>query len=408
MRIRARFELTLRLLHRDRLTNSISKKPKKYTRTHTDVYAGVALMNEPPEEDILRTPPRDIHRRHLVDWKLIVYAYLFYANMICIGAFYNYFDYMATRGSRSSLSTPIPADDEPFATPSDTGARSFPAGYSPNQILFAWNWGANPNSALGRDERAAMNVGSSVFFVAIVLGQMGHLLSIRCKRPYFADFICHHLARFCRCDKRSRDTGWELTQVTPQPPSSGGGDTADVNFEGRGLACLSGISANRQCLEPVVQDCANRSSLDSVETATTGSIGPFMKVNTGFASDSTVNEKEGAAETRASAKKKGVTFKSKSTTEASCSDDAGQTYSWGSGVLNNIRWSILLAWMGSIATAVLVTEVPFFQQYCGTGSVPAKYWLLAAGWSVAWFTVAEVRKWVILLFPNSIVGKAAW
>jgi hypothetical protein len=179
-----------------------------------------------------------------------------------------------------------------------------------------------------------------------------------------------------------------------------------MEFEGRDLPCLGGMRANQQCLEPAGLDCANRGSLDSVETTTTGSIGPFMKVNTGFASDSTKNEK-GVTDTRAFAKKRGLTFESRST-EASCNDDVGQSYSWGTGVSGNIRWSILFAWMGSIATAVLVTEVPFFQQYCGTGSVPAKYWLLAAGWSAAWFMVAEVRKWIIFLFPNSIVGKAAW
>ena len=48
----------------------------------TDVYAGIALMNEPPEGDILKNPPRDIHRAHLVIPPMVLYSYLFYGTMI--------------------------------------------------------------------------------------------------------------------------------------------------------------------------------------------------------------------------------------------------------------------------------------------------------------------------------------
>ena len=58
-----------------------------------------------------------------------------------IGAFFNYFYYMAHRGT-SSLPTPLP----PEAPPSTV----YPSSYTPHQLLFAWNWRASPYSALGQ------------------------------------------------------------------------------------------------------------------------------------------------------------------------------------------------------------------------------------------------------------------
>ena len=48
----------------------------------TDVFASIALMNEPAEGEILRVPPRDIRREHLVTAPLIFYSYAFYGTMI--------------------------------------------------------------------------------------------------------------------------------------------------------------------------------------------------------------------------------------------------------------------------------------------------------------------------------------
>eukprot|EP00953_Heterococcus_sp_UTEX-ZZ885_P028086 14991-Heterococcus_DN1.PRE.6 len=64
----------------------------------TDVFAGVALTNEPSESDIMLKPPRNVRTQRLVDAKLVGYAYFFYANLLSIGAFANYFVYMQSRG----------------------------------------------------------------------------------------------------------------------------------------------------------------------------------------------------------------------------------------------------------------------------------------------------------------------
>ena len=47
----------------------------------TDVFAGVALMYEIAEQDLMKIPPRDVKRDRLVTAPLIVYSYLFYGTL---------------------------------------------------------------------------------------------------------------------------------------------------------------------------------------------------------------------------------------------------------------------------------------------------------------------------------------
>jgi Cation transporting ATPase, C-terminus len=61
-------------------------------------------------------------------------------------------------------------------------------GYSPGQLVFAWQWGLL-GGALAYDQADAAVTGSSVYFITLVLGQAGHLLSIRSKTPYYAAAI---------------------------------------------------------------------------------------------------------------------------------------------------------------------------------------------------------------------------
>ena len=77
-------------------------------------------------------------------------------------------------------------------------------------------------------------------------------------------------------------------------------------------------------------------------------------------------------------------------------------------ISRQIQWPIVFAWIGAVFVAVIVTSVPVFQQYCGTGAVPALYWGMGFGFGVLWFAVAEVRKWLIVLFPLSVGRKIAW
>jgi sodium/potassium-transporting ATPase subunit alpha len=144
------------------------------------VFAGIALMHEPAESDVMHAPPRDVRRSKLVDFQLISYAYLFMGNCQSIGAFVNWFSYMQTRGPTGTTPDPLPLDD-------DGNGGPFPAGYLPSQLTFAWNFGLD-GGALGADEVAALNTASSVFYVTLIVSQLAHLLSIRRSgSPYFSD-----------------------------------------------------------------------------------------------------------------------------------------------------------------------------------------------------------------------------
>ena len=230
-------------------------------------------------------PSRDCKKSHLLDLKLLAYSYLFYANMISVGAFYMYFDYMARRGPHT-VPNPVPADDD--------GTRTFPAGYSASQLIGAWNWGLNSGN-LGSDEIQAANVASSIFYVAIVTGQIFHLLSIRRKSPYCVDSIM--------------GTGKYLAATTDQ-------------------------NQRQYVLLRLLDEMSHM---------------PWQ-----------------------------------------------------------IQWPIVFAWIGAVVVAVIVTSVSVFQQYCGTGAVPALYWGMGFGFGALWFAVAEVRKWLIVLFPLSVGTKIAW
>ena len=75
---------------------------------------------------------------------------------------------------------------------------------------------------------------------------------------------------------------------------------------------------------------------------------------------------------------------------------------------SEIRIPIVLAWIGALLIALIFTEIPAVQAACYTGSVPGKYWGIAIGWSILIIFLNEIRKWLILLYPDSIIGKTAW
>jgi sodium/potassium-transporting ATPase subunit alpha len=72
------------------------------------------------------------------------------------------------------------------------------------------------------------------------------------------------------------------------------------------------------------------------------------------------------------------------------------------------RVPIILAWMGALLILMIFTEIPAVQAACYTGSVPGKYWGIAIGWSILIVFLNEIRKWIVLLYPDSLIGKTAW
>ena len=240
----------------------------------TDLYADVALTFEPPETFVMLEPARDLKTKRLLDFKILGYSFFFYGSLMTIGTWYTYFHYMANRGPTGGVPTPIPADDD--------GSRSFPAGYTASQLVGAWKWGTDTGK-LGADETNAANTASSVFFVCLAVGQMGHLLSIRRKTPYFYAAI----------------------------------------IEGKGQGNV------------------------------------FQRI-------------------------------------------------WQELLQSPPRAPIVIALVLSALTVNFFNEIPILQQTCGTGSVPALYWGMAFGWSLVYFIVAEIRKWIIVLYPNSWIAKTDW
>ncbi len=242
----------------------------------TDVFAGIALSQELPESDIMTVPPRDVRRSRLVDVPLIAYAYFFYANMLSIVCFFNYFYYMYHRGPVHQVATPLPEDDD--------GNVDFPIGYTPRQLIGAWNFGLNEND-LGEDMFAAANTASAVYFTTIVIGQMGHLLSVRRKIPYYFDSIMN----------------------------------TEQMGDARGLPLCSRL---------------------------------FHEMTS-----------------------------------------------------RGLSYSVIGAWCGSFITIVFFTEIPAIQVLCGTGRVPPVNWGIAFAGSVIVFIIAEIRKWIITLYPDSVASK---
>jgi len=242
----------------------------------TDVFAGVALTNELPERTIMQQPPRNPKKSPLVDMKLIGYSYLYYGSLQSLGAFTTYFLYMSSRGPTNQVPNPLPATDDSVQN------VHFPVGYKPTQLIGAWTWADDDSVPLDSDMSAAQSTASSIFFVTLIVAQMGHLLSIRRKTPYFSDAIL----------------------------GSGGGGV------------LARIWKELKESKPLP--------------------------------------------------------------------------------------AILIAWIGAVCTANLFNEVPAIQKACGTSHVPPKFWAIAFGWSACWFVIGEVRKWIILIFPNSIIAKMAW
>ncbi|CAO3652453.1 unnamed protein product [Cunninghamella echinulata] len=62
----------------------------------------------------------------------------------------------------------------------------------------------------------------------------------------------------------------------------------------------------------------------------------------------------------------------------------------------------------SLITALIVTQVPWFNQVMLTGPVPVKYWLLPLPLAVGIVAIDDIRKLIVRCFPNSIIAKIAW
>jgi sodium/potassium-transporting ATPase subunit alpha len=63
-----------------------------------DVVNALAMVSEKAEHDIMSRPPAIRRKTHLLDWKLLVHAYLIVGNIECFTAFFCFFSYYKSHG----------------------------------------------------------------------------------------------------------------------------------------------------------------------------------------------------------------------------------------------------------------------------------------------------------------------
>ncbi|CAG8639542.1 12195_t:CDS:2 [Racocetra persica] len=118
----------------------------------TDMLPSIALMYEKAEKDVLTRPPRNPKKSRLVDWKLLVQAYLFLGMMESFFSHCMYFRYMQKYG-----------------------------GFQPSDLLLAYNkWTDGYKGYTGDQLNEFMYTGQSVLFVSLVVMQaFGNLFATR-------------------------------------------------------------------------------------------------------------------------------------------------------------------------------------------------------------------------------------
>ncbi|CAF1022502.1 unnamed protein product [Adineta steineri] len=122
-----------------------------------DVVNSLAMVSEEAEQDIMSRPPAIRHKTHLIDWKLLVHAYLVVGNIECFAAFFCFFWYYSSQG--------IPL----------------------NSIFFTYaNYGTNPPIAKTPEELLIIQqTGQSIYYVALCVMQMFNLLATRTRHVSF-------------------------------------------------------------------------------------------------------------------------------------------------------------------------------------------------------------------------------
>lgn len=63
-----------------------------------DVVNSLAMVSEKAEHDIMSRPPAIRHKTHLLDWKLLFYAYLIVGNIETFSSFFGFFWFYQSQG----------------------------------------------------------------------------------------------------------------------------------------------------------------------------------------------------------------------------------------------------------------------------------------------------------------------
>jgi sodium/potassium-transporting ATPase subunit alpha len=126
----------------------------------TDLFGSLSLMYEHPEADIMEHGPRDRRTDSLLSMRVLTHACLFIGVIESTAAFFMYFWFFSRNG------------------------------VSPGDLMFAWDFADSDGYAgLSADELVSLlNTSESVYFVTLVVCQLGNLLAVRKSAPYFIGF----------------------------------------------------------------------------------------------------------------------------------------------------------------------------------------------------------------------------
>jgi sodium/potassium-transporting ATPase subunit alpha len=138
-----------------------------------DVVNALAMVSEKAEQDIMSRPPAIRHKAHLVDWKLLVHAYLIVGNIECFTAFFCFFWYYSSQGRVIYIKN-------------KNNSFSF-TGIPLNSVFFTYgNYGINPPLNKTNDELLHIQeTGQCIYYVALCIMQMFNLLSTRTRHVSF-------------------------------------------------------------------------------------------------------------------------------------------------------------------------------------------------------------------------------
>ena len=78
---------------------------------------------------------------------------------------------------------------------------------------------------------------------------------------------------------------------------------------------------------------------------------------------------------------------------------------WDELMESRPRKEMVIVIIFTACVANFFNETPFMHTYCGTGHVPAVNWGIALGFGIAAFINGEIRKWILLLYPDSTITK---
>jgi len=275
----------------------------------TDVFASLALVHEKAESNIMKRRPRNPTKDRLVDWKLLLYSYLFIGTLECTTAFLIFTWHMSQHGY---------------------GVRDWLLTYS--------NFPTDPYTT------EVVLEGQSIFFVVLFVLQVGNLFTTR-------------------------------TRYVPTLPLP----NCLIPLSRRDNCC------NRNCNKAPKCECCHRRRTVSPET-------PAIIIN---------EEPEGKEANEQAGPEEDI----EQSTEKLVDEHVACPELFRRGSRNVY---VFMALTASLLSAVFFTEIKACQDTLATRHVEAKYWFVSAAIALLLFFIGEMRKWVIELWPKSIIAKVAW